>query len=77
VTYLLTRLFAAAMYWVGARRHPTQLAALFTFLPLSLLAPLVVVAGAFLEGGGGLEPGWAPSSSTWPVRLEPAVEPGR
>jgi low temperature requirement protein LtrA len=51
VTYLLTRLFAAAMYWVGARRLPTQLAALFTFLPLSLLAPLVVVAGACLEGG--------------------------
>jgi low temperature requirement protein LtrA len=46
----VVRIFVAAMYWLGSRRSPAQRAALLTFLPLSLLAPFVVLAGAYFDG---------------------------
>lgn len=49
-SYLVVRIFVAAMYWIGSRRSIAQRAALMTFLPLSLLAPFVVLAGAYFDG---------------------------
>jgi low temperature requirement protein LtrA len=48
--YLTVRIFVAAMYWMGSRRSSAQRAALLTFLPLSLLAPFVVLTGAYFDG---------------------------
>jgi low temperature requirement protein LtrA len=52
--YLSVRLFAGAIYWIGARHSPSQRAALLTFLPLSLVAPLLVVGGGYLTGSARL-----------------------
>jgi low temperature requirement protein LtrA len=50
LSYLIVRIFVAAMYWMGSRRSAAQRAALMTFLPLSLLAPFVVLTGAYFDG---------------------------
>jgi low temperature requirement protein LtrA len=52
--YFTVRLFAGAIYWIGARHSPSQRAALLTFLPLSLVAPLLVVGGGYLTGSARL-----------------------
>jgi len=49
-SHLVVRVFVGAMYWMGSRRSSAQRAALMTFLPLSLLAPIVVLAGAYFDG---------------------------
>ncbi len=48
--YFAVRLLAAAIYWVGARNHEAQRAALTTFLPLSLSAAVLVLIGGYFDG---------------------------
>jgi low temperature requirement protein LtrA len=50
IAYLMTRGFAGAMFWIGARHHSMQRAALLTYLPLSMLAPVIVLIGGFFGG---------------------------
>jgi low temperature requirement protein LtrA len=50
VPYFVVRLFAASIYFLGARHHAAQRAALMTFLPLSMLASAGVLVGGYFDG---------------------------
>lgn len=47
IPYFIVRMFGLVIYWLGARHHPAQRAALATFLPLAALAPTIALIGGF------------------------------
>jgi low temperature requirement protein LtrA len=52
VPYAAVRLIGLGLYWNGLAGDPAHQAALRTYVPIQLLSPLLVVAGAAFTGGG-------------------------
>lgn len=49
ISYMVVRLFGQLGYWIAARDDPLRREALLTFLPLATIAPVIVLAGGFVD----------------------------